>query len=127
MAADDDVQSWFDDMPDKVRNGMSSKLLDSANKLASAIKEAAPKKTGALKESVQVRKDSNGTFWVTAGGDLTTREVRRGSGVPYDYAMATEFGTRKESAEPFFFNTIRRVAPELQSDIENQINEALNS
>lgn len=126
MAADDDVQSWFDEMPDKVQGRMSSKLLDVANKLASAIKDAAPKKSGALAESVQVRQDDDGTFWITAGGDLTTKEVRVGSGIPYDYAMATEFGTKNEPAEPFFYNTVLRVAPELQDDIEDAIGDAVN-
>ncbi len=123
---DDDVQSWFDEMPDKVQGKMSAKLTDAANKLAGAIKAAAPRRSGALQESVQVRQDSDGTFWITAGGDLTTKEVRKGSGVMYDYAMATEFGTKNENAEPFFYNTVRRVAPELQDDIEDAINDALN-
>lgn len=122
---DDDVQSWFDEMPDKVQGKMSSKLLDAANKLASAIKDAAPKKSGALTESVQVRQDDDGTFWITAGGDLTTSEIRKGSGIPYDHAMAVEFGTREMNAEPFFYNTVLRVAPELQDDIEDAINDAL--
>src|SRR6202000_3462005 len=111
---DDDVQSWFDEMPDKVQRKMSGPLLDEANKLASAIKQAAPKRSGALAESVQVEQSTDGTFWVVAGGDLTTKEIRKGSGQPYDYALAVEFGTRQENAEPFFYNTVRRGAPALQ-------------
>lgn len=50
---DDAVQSWFDQMPDKVHDQMSDKMLDNANTLASAIKNAAPRgPTGNLKESV---------------------------------------------------------------------------
>lgn len=123
---DDDVQSWFDEMPSNVQRKMSAPLRETADRLAEAIKDAAPEVSGNLKELVQVRQDEDGTFWITAGGDLTTKEVRKGSGVFYDYAMATEFGTVNENAQPFFFNTALRVEPELRDEIEDAINEALS-
>jgi hypothetical protein len=122
---DSDLQSWFDEMPDDVQRKMSPRLKTAADELAGAIKDAAPRKKGDLAESVQVRETDDG-FEVTAGGDLTTKQIRDGSGVEYDYAMAIEFGTQDIDAEPFFFATARRVNPKLQDDIEDGINEALS-
>lgn len=46
---------------------------------------------------------------VRAGGEATTREVRAGSGVTYDYALANEFGTSQMEERPFFWPSYRSV------------------
>lgn len=46
---------------------------------------------------------------VRAGGELTTREVRKGSGVEYDYALANEHGTVDMPEQPFFWPSYRSV------------------
>lgn len=122
---DNDLQSWFDELPESIQDDMAEPLRDAAEKLAAAIKDEAREKSGALKQSIQVRQLDDGSFEVTAGGDLTTKEVRAGSGVYYDYAMAEEFGTVNDDGHPFFYNTARRVAPELRDEIEDALNDAL--
>jgi HK97 gp10 family phage protein len=126
--ADDDVQNWLDGLSFKAKRKLATTIRDEADKLASAIKQAAPVKTGALRDSVQVRRRKNDLdIEVTAGGDATTREVRTGSGVSYDYARAVEFGRADAPAEPFFFSTYREMAPEIRQNIESAIEEALKS
>lgn len=144
---DDDVQSWFEALPRKLQREVAGVIKDEADRLASAIKAAAPRRTGALAESVQVRRKRNTLdFEVTAGGDATTKMYGRdtdyssaviidgrdnsgkskvvkggGEGVSYDYALAAEFGTSKEEAEPFFYPTYRAMADEIRQNIEDGI------
>lgn len=125
---DDDVQSWFDDLSYKVKRELAKAIKDEADGLADAIKEAAPAKSGALRDSVKVRRKKNDLdLEVTAGGDTTTKKVRAGSGVDYDYARAVEFGTVNAEAEPFFYPTYRERAPQIRENIEAAVERAINS
>lgn len=124
---DDDVQSWFDGLSYKVKRELAGKIKDEADGLAAAIKSEAPRRTGALAESVQVRRTRNTLdFEVTAGGDDTTKEIRAGSGVNYDYALATEFGTVNQAAEPFFYPTYRERQDDIRQNIEDAVAAALS-
>jgi HK97 gp10 family phage protein len=125
---DDDVQGWLDGLSFKVKKKLAQAIKDQADMLADAIRDAAPDRTGALRDSIQVRRAKNDVdLVVTAGGDATTKEVRAGSGQPYDYALATEFGTSKEQAEPFFYPTYRARADDIRQAIEDAVDEAVNS
>jgi hypothetical protein len=62
---------------------------------------------------------------VTAGGFDTTKQVRQGTGMAYDYALAVEFGTTKEAAEPFFFSTFREHEDDIRQAIEDAVDEAM--
>lgn len=127
---DDDLQDWFSGLSFKVKKDLARTIRAEADKLASAIKQAAPVKSGALRDSVQVRRKKNDVdLEVTAGGATTTSGIRGGSGssVEYDYANAVEFGTSKMAAEPFFYNTYRELAPEIRQNIEDAVADAINS
>lgn len=125
---DDEVQDWFSGLSFKVKKRLAQTIKDEADKLAFAIKAKAPVKSGALRDSVIVRrKKSDVDLEVTAGGDSTVRQIRSGSGVSYDYANAVEFGTTKMNAEPFFYATYRAMAPEIRETIEQAIQDALKS
>jgi hypothetical protein len=63
--ADDDVQNWLDGLSFKAKRKLATTIRDEADKLASAIKQAAPVKTGALRDSVQVRRRKNDPASVT--------------------------------------------------------------
>lgn len=84
----------------------STALESAAQELAGAIRGKARIQSGNLARSVEAVRHGSG-WRVQAGGDLTTREVRAGSGKSYDYARANEFGTVEQKANPFFFNTVR--------------------
>jgi len=150
---DDDVQSWLDGLPFKVKKKLAQTIKEQADGLAVKIKSAAPVRTGALRDSVMVRRKKNDLdLEVTAGGDATTRgyargtdytspvvidggdnsgkskvPVGQGSGVSYDYSRAIEFGSRNHPAEPFFFNTYRANKEEIQQAIQDAVGEAVKS
>lgn len=125
---DADLRGWFDRLSYKAKRNLAAAIKEQADGLASAIKDAAPVKTGKLRDSVQVRRRRNDLdLEVTAGGDATTRDVRQGSGVSYDYALATEFGTSKEEAQPFFYSTYREMRDDIQQAIQDAVEEAINS
>lgn len=112
----------------KVKRRLATVIKAEADKLAAAIKQKAPRKSGALANSVTVRRRKNDLdLEVTAGGDLTTKEIRKGSGESYDYARAVEFGSVSMPAEPFFFNTYREMAPDIRQNIEDAVQDAINS
>ena len=58
-----------------------------------------------------------------AGGDLTSGDIRSGSGVPNDYAENFEFGTSHQPARPFFYPTYNAMRSEMQEAISEAINE----
>ncbi len=149
MAADDEMQRYIADLPFKVKRVLVTTIKEEADKLADAVKAAAPVATGALRDSVKVRRTRNDlTLFVTAGGEATTKFYNRdtgyesevvidgrdnsgkakqadGRGVGYDYAMAIEFGTQDESAQPFFYPTVRAMENEINQNIEAAVERAL--
>jgi HK97 gp10 family phage protein len=93
----------------KVKYNFHQELLAQADELMSNMKDAAPKDTGTLAASIRKKDVSTPTedklsVLVIAGGPSTTK---RTGGQSYDYSLGTEFGTRKEAPEPFFYNTFR--------------------
>ena len=123
---DDEFERAIGQLSFKLRRQIAEAIKAEADRLADAIKAAAPVKTGKLRDSVKVRRTRNElTLYVTAGGEETTKEVRSGSGVEYDYALATEYGTSKENAQPFFYPTARELEPSIRENIEQAVSEAL--
>lgn len=144
----DDLQSWFKDLPYKLQRELAGRLKEIADELADDIRRVAPVKSGALRDSVRVRR-GRGTLelYVTAGGPTTTqdigrtthydREVSVGQGdtagiargtqgqVTYDYALAQEFGTSKMPAHPFFYSTYRARAAGIRAEIEQAVSDVV--
>jgi HK97 gp10 family phage protein len=122
-----ELDQYLGDLSFKVRRELATAIKAEADRLADAIRAAAPVKTGALRDSVKVRRTRNDlTLYVDAGGDATTKEVRQGSGVSYDYALATEYGTSKEHAQPFFYPTVRAMEDDIDANIAAAVEKALN-
>lgn len=97
------------DIVNRAKQDFHQTLLLQANELAGNIKAAAPVRTGALRDSVRVRDVSTSdgaklSVLVIAGGPKTTKQENSG---PHDYSVTTEYGSRKEAPEPFFFTTFR--------------------
>jgi HK97 gp10 family phage protein len=127
----DDLEAYLNSLPDKIREQLSSVLREQAFRLSDAQREAlrtledAPE-TGALEASCTVAPGENDLeYLVQAGGDMTTKEVRDGSGEPYDYAEAFEFGTSHQPARPFFYSTYEALKPELQEATNQALEEIL--
>lgn len=96
------------DFVNKVGKSFHQEVMDQAAEVVQNIKGAAPVETGTLRDSVHfvdVSTDTRVSALVFGGGKRTTKTS--GHGITYDYAIATEFGTVKEAAEPFFYNTYR--------------------
>lgn len=123
---DDELQSWFSGLSYKLKRELAAKLKEQADELAGAIKAEAPVVSGALRDSVKVRRRRNELeLEVVAGGETTSKEIRTGAGVDYDYALAIEYGTTERPAEPFFYNTARKLMTDIQENIEQAVADVL--
>ena len=128
MADDNqDLQAYLAALPDQLREKLGDVLRQQAFRLSDAQREALQgleqdPETGALEASCTVAPGADDLeYIVQAGGDMTTKEIREGSGVEYDYALAFEFGTSKQPARPFFYSTYNAM----RDDMQNAINEAV--
>lgn len=127
MREDEDVQRWLDQIPFKLRRELAQEVQIEAQGLADAIEAAAPRDQGDLADSVEVRRKRNTLeFEVTVGGDKTTKEVRGGSGVEYDYAMGIEFGNEHVPAQPFAYPTARAMAPGIEQRLTDKVDQILD-
>jgi HK97 gp10 family phage protein len=92
------------------------RTLAMADELIENMRDAAPKDTGTLANSIRkkdVTRGGNGpgqfqevSVLVIGGGAPTLRRTHTGN--TYDYSLANEFGTRKEQPHPFFYATYRK-------------------
>jgi len=128
----DDLDDYLQSLPDKIADQISGVIREQAERLSSAQKqalrslEAAPAESGDLEASCRIEPGENPLeFVVKAGGDQTTREVREGSGVGFDYALAFEYGTSRQPARPFFWPTYNALRDDMQSEISQAIGKAL--
>ncbi|WP_316214080.1 hypothetical protein [Bradyrhizobium sp. SZCCHNR2032] len=124
----DDLEAHLNALPEQLRERLSDVLREQAFRLSDTQRatlqslEQDPE-TGALEASCTVAPGANELeYLVQAGGDMTTKEVREGSGVSYDYAEAFEFGTSRQPARPWFYPTYNAM----KDDIREAINDALN-
>ncbi|MDB5616170.1 hypothetical protein [Tardiphaga sp.] len=129
----DELQTYLENLPDKVLNDVADVLQQQAKHLSDAQRAAlqgqqsAPAETGNLEGSCRVETGEDPLdVHVVAGGDLTETEVRTGSGEPYDYALGFEFGNSRQAARPFFFSTYRAMKPDIDTAISEAIQKALD-
>ncbi|WP_375763084.1 hypothetical protein ACE10X_27205 [Bradyrhizobium sp. Pha-3] len=127
----DDLEAWLQALPDKLREHLSDVLREQAFRLSDAQRRALQSleqfpETGALEASCTVAPGAdNLEYIVQAGGDMTTKEVRDGSGVSYDYSEAFEYGTSRQLARPFFWPTYRAMKDDIEQAIEEAVSEVL--
>ena len=128
MADTHELDKYLNSLPDRIRAELSGVVKEQAQMLSDAqaaallSMESAPEETGNLHASCQAVPGADDLeFIVQAGGELTTKEVREGSGVAYDYAEFFEYGTSRQHARPFFWPTYR----EKREGIEQAISDAV--
>lgn len=128
----DDLEKFLGSLPDKLVDQLSDVVREEAERLSTAQRarlkqlETSPDETGHLEESCTVIPGDNPLEWiVVAGGELTSKEIREGSGIEYDYALAFEHGTSKQPARSFFYSTYNEMKDEIAENIENAISEVL--
>ncbi|MDA9530333.1 HK97-gp10 family putative phage morphogenesis protein [Bradyrhizobium sp. CCBAU 25338] len=132
MADDtDELDRYLNGLPDKIFAEVSDEVLRQAFMLSDAQRAALQSleqtaETGALEASCTVAPGSNDLeYIVQAGGDMTTKEVRQGSGVEYDYALAFEYGTSRQHAKPFFWPTYREKREGIEQAISDAVERAI--
>lgn len=64
---------------------------------------------------------------VTAGGADTTKPEKHGKVAEFDYAIATEFGTGRERARPFFYPTFNRMKASIEEALSTAFGESQNA
>ncbi|MET4217854.1 HK97 gp10 family phage protein [Bradyrhizobium sp. LB14.3] len=127
----DDLETYLASLPDKLTEHLSDVLREQAFRLSDAQREALRSleespESGALEASCTVAPGANDLeYIVQAGGDMTTKEVREGSGKPYDYSEAFEYGTSHQPARPFFWPTYRAMKDDIQEAINDAVSEVL--
>lgn len=95
-----------------------------AEQVAERIREAAPRRTGALAASVRVEREGD-RVTIKAGGTAdTTKAGRAGSqDAIFDEAVAMEYGNSRTRAEPFFYGP----AEDGRSTFDGAANTALDN
>lgn len=87
---------------------MRAALQVSALEVVAAQKSVAPVDDGDLRDSIRTEPGTHPLqILVTAGGEATTRPVRNGTDVDYDYSLGVEFGTSDQDGQPFFYGPFR--------------------
>lgn len=110
-------------MPEAVKTEIGGALVKNGDRLVSLSKSLAPRgKTGNLVESIRAEADADGLgLSVKAGGLKTTKQVREGSGVPYDYAMGQEHGNEHTPKHPYLYPAARALKRVMRSNLTRAI------
>jgi hypothetical protein len=124
----EELQSWFRQLPRALQRELAAGMKEIADGLADEIRaEAQQGESGRLKESVHVRRGRKSLeLFVEAGGDLTTKQVRDGADVDYDYALGVEFGNQHAPAQPFFYSTYNVRKDDVRQQIEDLVAEVVS-
>lgn len=127
-----DLQAYLESLPDRLTAELADVIREEAEALSDAQRaalqglEQSPAETGDLEAScLAVPGEGPLEYIVRAGGGLTTREIREGSGVDYDYALAFEFGTSRQQAQPFFWPTYQARKDDIQDAIHQAASEVI--
>lgn len=115
-------------IPPAVKEAAYARLVEHGQKMANTMKAAAPRKTGKLANSIVLETDAGRLrIAIKAGGKATTTEVRKGSGVSYDYARGQEFGTVKMQRNPFFWPIYRLLKKSMRSAVKRSMTKAIKA
>lgn len=116
-------------VPKEVRKELAGGVHEAGQMLVAGMKQAVPTGIDGRHELLESIRMEEGRHLmevaVRAGGPLTTREVREGAGVFYDYALANEFGTQEMNAQPFFWPVYRLFKKKIRSLIKRRANKAM--
>jgi hypothetical protein len=112
-------------LPSAVRHDIGGALVVSANEISALQRRFVPVEHGALAGTIRNHfEESRLRAVLEAGGPATTKPVRDGADVDYDYALGQEFGTQEMDANPFFFPGYRLGKKAAKRRITRAINAA---
>lgn len=128
----DDLDAYLNSLPDRIRDELSgvvqeqAEMLSGAQRAALQALETSPDETGHLEQSCVAVPGKDDSEWIVqAGGELTTKDIREGSGVNYDYTEAFEYGTSRQPARPFFWPTYQEKRDDIEKAIAAGVEKAL--
>src|SRR4051794_2464926 len=90
------LQKLIDNIAQEVVDSVNDVLATEANKMVREMRTNVAKQSGTLMGTIHAERISGRSsigVRIRAGGLATTKPVRSGSGVAYDYSRAIEFGT----------------------------------
>lgn len=126
----DDIQALrkkLQAIPKAARDAAMASLVKSGDELVAAQKALVPVKSGTLRHSIHAEPHPDELkVVVKAGGSATTKPARAGHG-SYDYALAQEFGTVDEDAQPFFYPAWRLIRKQLRNRTKRTISKAIKA
>lgn len=106
-------------IPLDVRAAAATEALLAALALSEAMRQVVPVRTGKTKSTIRVDRGKRGDrFHVKAGGSATTE-------AGFDTATASEWGTQKEKAKPWFYATWRRNRKQIRAGLDHEIKKAV--
>jgi len=113
----------LDRLPKRMKDAVQPALDASADEMVSTARHLSPREDGALYASIRKEAgDHELERVVRAGGAATTRPS---AGGPFDYALAAEFGTVKQSAQPFFYPAYRLIRKRVRSRLKRAVSKAV--
>lgn len=124
-AARAQLRKDFEAIPDRMRHAAKELIDETAARMVQQMKLSAASDEGDLVDSIRstdISTDSWLRVRVSAGGPLTT--TTSGSGRPYDHALAVEYGTKNQPADPFFRPVKDRERKKFNSRLRNTLKKA---
>lgn len=114
-------------IPVRVRAEVTKHMTDAAEEVARIMRAVGPDdRTFQLERSIRVEPvPSELRVRIKAGGRATTKQVRKGASVEYDYALSQEFGTQNMPASPFFYPVWRLRRRSVRARINRAIRKAI--
>jgi len=99
-----------------------AEALQGAREIGAAMKNAVPRNTGKLADSIRLETDAQGgRVWIKAGGSATMTANHT------DYALHQEFGTKEMPANPFFYPIWRLYKKSTRSKIDRAMKKAIEA
>lgn len=117
-------------MQEKVNEAISEQNVEDGEHIADEMRSAVAVETGLLKSTIRSNKIGQFKVKIAAGGPRTKNRKTKIFGGhkgarSYDYARAVEFGTVDMAAQPFFYNTVRRLKKWHEKQIQNKVKETI--
>ncbi|MDB5574983.1 MAG: Phage protein gp10 family [Bradyrhizobium sp.] len=112
-------------LPDAIRRADSAALAQNAAEWVGLAKTFVPEDKGKLAASITHHATDTGGQIVQAGGETTSRPIRKGAPVTIDYSDEQEFGNKEQQAHPFFWTAYRTLKRKMKARRSRAMSKAL--
>lgn len=116
----------FDAIPKAARKPIAAALDKGADEMTARMRYLVPEDEGDLKRSIRKTRIGDVAVRIEAGGEATTRPVREGASVEYDYALGQEYGTAEMAAQPFFWPSVNTLKKRVRRRVDRAIGKAVS-